>query len=203
MDSETGGRRERKRLATHQALRAAALRLSAERGIREVTVEEIASAADVSTRTFYDHFATKDDAVVGFDEWRVERLRSALRARPADESPLEALRAVLGDLLEESRGEWPLRMRAIANEPALLSRLIASFAGYERAMIEVVAERTGLDRDHDPYPALVTAVATGALRASMATWRANGSSADARANFDAAIAAVMAGLVAPTGERGQ
>ncbi len=198
MDVEAVGRRERKRLATHEALRAAALRLSAERGIREVTVEEIATAADVSVRTFYDHFATKEDAVVGFDEWRVDRLRDALLARPATETPLEALREVLGELLKESRGEWPLRMKAIANEPALLSRLIASFTGYERAMIDVVAERTRLDRDHDPYPALVTAVATGALRASMATWRANGSHGDARTNFNEAIATVAAGLAPPT-----
>ena len=78
------GRRERKRLATHHALRVAALRLGAERGIRDVTVEEIATAADVSVRTFYDHFPSTEDAIIGFDAWRVDQLRDALASRPAD-----------------------------------------------------------------------------------------------------------------------
>ncbi len=204
MSPETTGRRERKRLATHQALRTAALRLGAERGLRDVTVEEIATAADVSVRTFYDHFASKEDAVIGFDEWRVDQLRDALRERPEDEAPLAALHAVLRRLLDESRAEWPLRMRAIKNEPTLLPRMFASFVGYERAMVEVIAERTGLDGDHDPYPALVTAVATGAVRAALAPGRPHAGGVDARTRVDPAHVAGGAGLAPPShaGRRG-
>ncbi|NNN00541.1 MAG: TetR family transcriptional regulator, partial [Acidimicrobiaceae bacterium] len=97
MDSEVG-RRERKRLKTHDELRRAALELSAERGLAKVTVEDIAEAADVSLRTFYDHFPSKEDAIVGFDESRVEHLRMALLERPEEEAPLESLRYVLHQL---------------------------------------------------------------------------------------------------------
>ncbi|MDE2282272.1 MAG: TetR family transcriptional regulator [Actinomycetales bacterium] len=196
------GRRERKRLATHHALRAAALRLGAERGIRDVTVEEIATAADVSVRTFYDHFPSKEDAIIGFDAWRVDQLRDALADRPADEAPLEALRVVMGQLFHESSGEWPLRMRAINADPALLGRMFVSFIAYERALVEVIAQRTGLDSERDPYPALVTAVATAAFRASMTTARASGGALDPAATFDAAITRLGAALSPPQREDG-
>ena len=188
------GRRDRKREATHQALRTAALRLGAERGIQHVTVEEIANEADVSVRTFYDHFPSKQDAVIGFDEWRVAQLRDALRARPAHESPRVALHAVLRDLLAESSAEWPLRMRAVAGDPTMLPHMFSSFVGYERAIVEVIAERTGLDPTLDLFPTLLTTVASGAFRATMTNWRANGGAVDLLAVFDDAFANLARGL---------
>jgi AcrR family transcriptional regulator len=191
------GRRDRKRLTTHQLLRSAAFRLVAERGLAQVTVEEIADDADVSVRTFYDHFASKEDAIVGFDASRVDRLREALIARPQEEPPLMALRSVLLELLEESGEEWSLRMRVIRSDPALLARMFASFAISERAMIEVIAARTGTDADLDLFPVLITSVATGALRASIAVWRSNNESLALADVFNAAIELVGAGIPLP------
>lgn len=196
------GRRERKKLATHRLLRLAALRLGAERGSQRITVEDIAEAADVSIRTFYDHFASKEDAMVGFDASRVDQLREALAARPPGEQPLVALRAVLRDLLEESSEEWPLRMEVIRGDPALLPRMFASFATVEGAMIEVIADRTGTDSRRDLYPVLVTAVATGAFRASMGSWHRTGEVLPLTDIFDAAFDQVGAGLPAPTVGKG-
>ena len=190
----TPGRRDRKREATHQSLRAAALRLGAERGFQHVTVEEIANEADVSVRTFYDHFASKQDAVIGFDEWRITQLRDALRARPAHEPPRVALRAVLRELLVESSAEWPLRMRAVAGDPTMLPHMFASFVGYERAIVEVIAERTGLDPAIDLFPTLLTTVASGAFRATMTIWRAHAEAVDLLAVFDEAFTDLENGL---------
>ena len=203
MEAEPLGRRERKRLATHHALRTAALQLGAERGIRDVTVEEIATAADVSVRTFYDHFPSKEDAIIGFDAWRVGQLRDALASRPPDEAPLEALRVVMAQFFHESSDEWPLRMRAINADPALMGRMFVSFIAYERALVEVIEQRTGLDGERDPYPALVTAVATAAFRASMTTARASGGGLDPAATFDAAIARLSDALRPPAHEDGR
>jgi AcrR family transcriptional regulator len=191
------GRRDRKKLTTHQLLRSAAFRLVAERSLAQVTVEDIADEADVSVRTFYDHFASKEDAIVGFDASRVDQLREALSARPQEESPLMALRSVLRELLEESGEEWSLRMRVIRSDPALLARMFASFAISERAMIEVIAARTGTDADQDLFPGLITAVATGAFRASIAVWRSNNESLALADVFDAAFELVSAGLPLP------
>jgi AcrR family transcriptional regulator len=194
---EYPSRRERKKFATHQQLHSAALRLGAERCLANVTVEEIADEADVSVRTFYDHFASKEDAVIGFDALRVAQLREALAARPPGESPLEALHGTLRLLLNESSFEWPMRMKVIATNPELLPRMFNSFMVFERAMIEDVAARTNLNPERDVYPALVVAVATGALRASFTLWRANDERDDLIEIFETAFTHVANGLVAP------
>jgi len=197
---EYSGRRERKKLATHLQLHSAALRLGAERILANITVEEIADEADVSVRTFYDHFASKEDAIIGFDAFRVDQLRDVLTSRPPDESPLEALHETLRLLLEESSFEWPLRMKVLKTNPQLLPRMFNSFIVFERAMIEDVAARTNLDPDHDLYPALVAAVTTGALRSTFSVWRANNERGDLASIFKTALDLVANGLVVPNPE---
>lgn len=171
MAADEVGRRERKKMQTHQLLRTAALRLAAERGLQKVTVEDIAEGADVSVRTFYAHFPSKEDAIIGFDASRVAQLREALLSRPTDEEPLASLHVVMQELLDESSEEWPLRMCVLKADSSLLPRMFSSFAVFERAMVEVLAERLHTDPVNDPYPALVAAVATGTVRASIGAWR--------------------------------
>src|SRR5213595_2916641 len=75
------GRRERKRNQTHAELVAAATRLFAERGFDETTTEAIAEAADVSQRTFFRHFASKEAVLYGESEELAAGLRDAILAR--------------------------------------------------------------------------------------------------------------------------
>jgi len=170
----TGGRRERKKIATHIALRSAALRLVAERGLHQVTVEDIAEEADVSVRTFFNYFPSKEDAIVGMDPEKAELLRESLAARPAEEPPLAALEAVLSELgtgIAERSEDWSLRLAIVKGSPALLPRFLASFATYERALVEGVAARVGVDPDSDLYPTVVVEASIGALRAAVGQWR--------------------------------
>ena len=83
--------RSRKRQATRQAISDAATRLFIERGFDNVTVDEIAAAANVGRMTVFNHFARKEDMFFDRDEEGRELLRAALRDREAGESPLEAL----------------------------------------------------------------------------------------------------------------
>jgi len=198
------GRRDRKKLATYRALRSAALRLVAEKGLHQVTVEDIAEEADVSVRTFFNHFPSKEDAIVGFDLERVRQVGEALAARPADEPPLVAMRAVLGGLaapMVERSEEWSLRMEVVRASPSLLPRMLASFASCERAFVEVIAARTGTDPDRDLYPTLATAVAMGAFRAAMVSWRSSNGVRGLPRLLDAAFTQVAAGLPVPASTR--
>jgi AcrR family transcriptional regulator len=172
---ERVGLRERKKRATRQALHSAALRLVAERGLDEVTIEEIASAADVSPRTFFNYFGSKEDVIVNPDPDRVERLRAALEAHESDEPPLAVLEAVLlGQLAEvtDRREEWLLRLRLVREIPALTPRHLAAFDAMERVFVEEVARRLQRDPIADVEPSLIAGVAMAAMRSAIARWSA-------------------------------
>jgi AcrR family transcriptional regulator len=85
-------RQIRKRLATRQGISDAATRLFIERGFDNVTVDEIAEAADVGRMTVFNHFPRKEDMFFDRDEEGREKLRDALRQRDAGVAPIEALR---------------------------------------------------------------------------------------------------------------
>lgn len=93
--SEPSGRRARKKAATRLALSEAAMRLFVARGFDDVTVREIADAADVSTTTLMKHFPTKEALVFDRDEEIERALIAAVVERPAKTSALDALHTFL------------------------------------------------------------------------------------------------------------
>src|SRR6202046_4045696 len=92
---QRASRRERKKLAPRRSLRRVAFDLVAERGFAHVTVEDIAEAADVSPRTFFNYFPSKEAALFGADTGRTEALRLRLIQQSPGETALEALGIVL------------------------------------------------------------------------------------------------------------
>ena len=199
------GRRDRKKQATRRSLRDAALKLVAERGFAHVTVEDIAEAADVATRTFFNYFPSKESAVIGADPERVEGLRTSLLARPADEAPLNALKSVLVeyaatldedfDDFGEGKTGWFQRFCAVRNDPELLHAYASHMATVEENLSVAMAERLGTDPRHDPYPALVTASALAAARVAAIYWGANGGHESLGVLTAVAIDALSCGLV--------
>lgn len=91
MDS-THNRQTRKRLATRQKISDVATRLFINRGFDNVTVDEIAEAADVSRMTVFNHFSRKEDMFFDLDDEGREDLMSALQERKKGTSPIEAVR---------------------------------------------------------------------------------------------------------------
>ena len=94
-------RRSRKRLATRRAISVVADRLFRERGFDQVTVNEIATAADVGRMTVFNHFARKEDMFFDRDEEVREVLRQALRERDPLVDPIETLRLLAHRLVSE------------------------------------------------------------------------------------------------------
>ena len=85
------GRRERKKLATRHALSAAALQLATERGLENVTIEDITARADVALRTFRNYFASKYEAICAVAADRARQIGATLLERQAGEPLGEAL----------------------------------------------------------------------------------------------------------------
>ena len=95
--SEVLDRRARKKAQTRTLIRETAQRLFAERGFEAVTIADIAAAADVAVQTVFNHFPTKEDLFFdGHTPW-VDGAAEAVRSRPADTAPLDALHAHLVD----------------------------------------------------------------------------------------------------------
>ncbi|WP_305789487.1 TetR/AcrR family transcriptional regulator [Symbioplanes lichenis] len=170
------GRRDRKKQQTRQALIAAALRLVDERGLDHVTVEDIAEAADVSPRTFFNYFATKDEAITGDqfvdDHETRERFLRVPREVPTVRALLLALEPLL-TVMEADHELWLLRFRVMDANPALIAGLIGRSAAVERELVTAIALRLGVSPE-DTYPQLTAAVAGAALRTAVMRWAAAG-----------------------------
>lgn len=165
--------RERKKTATRGALRRAAVNLVASRGLSAVTVDDIASAAGVSVRTFFNYFPTKEDAISGLDPADLADLAGRLRSRPSDEAPQVALRATLMEALsgiEADHRDLAARLELVRSDPHLLARHASAWAETERQMVAALVERRGGDSGPDRYSTLVVATTLAAARVGLMSW---------------------------------
>lgn len=175
------GLRERKKQRTRDALLRAALELFTTKGYEETTVDEIVEAVDVSQRTFFRHFAGKQEAAFAMQEMVEARFLKALRERPADEAPFAALRgAVLGswDAVGESiEAVVPVELhmrtyRMIESTPALLAVHLRRSIEIEEQVAQLIAEREGIDLAVDPRPRVAVAAFSGVMRVTGRLWGA-------------------------------
>ncbi|MEV4166166.1 TetR family transcriptional regulator [Nonomuraea dietziae] len=171
--TEELGRRDRKKLETRAALERAALTLVAERGLAGVTVEDIAEAVDVSSRTFFNYFPSKEDALLGRSPRAEVELIERLARVPGEMSALAALRLVLLDEAErvqERREEWLLRLKVFEQNPSLLLKLFSGGAEAERRLVAAVAGRLPEGPSGTAHAELVTAVALTSFRVAVLRW---------------------------------
>jgi AcrR family transcriptional regulator len=120
--------RERKRVRTRQALIDAAAELFERRGYDGTTIADIAAAADVSTRTFFSYFASKEEVLFPDADARVKAALSAIDERRPSERPTQILLralAELGDAGDDLVGPMAaLRLRFVRSVPSVRGRLL-------------------------------------------------------------------------------
>ncbi|MFF1421308.1 TetR/AcrR family transcriptional regulator [Streptomyces sp. NPDC058280] len=201
------GLRERKKQATRTALAEAAVRLAAEHGAENVTVEAISEAAGVSPRTFFNYFDTHDDAFVMLDPEIGERVRRAVREAPAALSPLDVVREALATELadvEERQKIWKLRATVLKRSPHLLVRGLGAHMAQELDLAGAIAERLGSGGTDGPdpaalelYPRLLAAVAGTAVRVCVEHWCAQAPAEAFPDVFQRVFAHLEAGLPEP------
>ncbi|MFI6452969.1 TetR family transcriptional regulator [Streptosporangium amethystogenes] len=164
------GLRERKKQQTRLALIDAALSLFLEQGYEATTVDQIAAAVDVSPRTFFRYFATKEDVALSLAVDGQETMLAELATRPADEAPFTALshavRAMVTMLQEGDLDDTARFLRArevIDSTPALFAGSVRRLMENERRLIAEISRRQGTGPD-DLLPHFVVALFTTVAR---------------------------------------
>jgi AcrR family transcriptional regulator len=200
------GLRERKKLQTRQLIAETARALFTERGFENVTVAEIARTADVSEKTVFNYFPTKEDLVYWRLETFEEELLAAIRDREPGEPVLSAFaRFVLvprGMLAQGDRGEQLAGVaRMIESSPALLAREQQVFARYTATLAVALAEESGAaPGDPEPWVAanamlgIHRALVSHARRRVLAGARGPELSEDVRERARRAVAMLEGGL---------
>src|SRR4051812_26221027 len=175
-----------------------ALALFAADGFDRVTVEEIAHAADISARTFFRYFPSKDMVLLRDQQRRIDHLHRALDSRPPDEDVLDAVTYAFLDMAEgyeADRETVLLWAKVVGQTPNVLPR----FAGYQEAFVtsvtEVVSGRLGSD-DDDLRPAVIAATMLGASFVAYSRWLGGGAQDHLPTLVFEALEIVKAGLSA-------
>jgi AcrR family transcriptional regulator len=168
------GRRERKKLATRHALSSAALQLAMERGLENMTVEDITARADVALRTFGNYFASKYEAICAIAVDRARGIGVSLLERPAHEPLWEALiNAVLQHYEGNDQAFGPKSMAAIGlivNSPVIRGEYLKVNSAMQDALAAAIAERTGIDSETDMYPQILAGAVTSASQVALRYW---------------------------------
>ncbi len=158
------GLRERKKQQTRETIARVALELFAERGYEHTTLAEIADAADVSKRTIFAYFESKEDILFCDEPMFYEQLKEKLEQRPPGATTVDALRDFLSSVVsmdEDAR----LRKKIIHSDESL--RL--SERGRSARIEQLIAESIARDLDAEPgdvRPPLVAASVTAAFNAA-------------------------------------
>jgi AcrR family transcriptional regulator len=203
------GLRERKKQRTRELLQETARKLFTERGFEQVSVAEVAQAAEVSEATVFNYFPTKEDLVYGRFETFEEELLAAIRDRRPGQSVLDAFgdfilapRGFLAEPDDERAGELVAVTRMIASSPALQAREQQVLARYTLALAELIAAETSATPT-DLRPSVAANALIGVHRALISYVRQRVTSGtrdrrrlarDVRARGEAALALLADGL---------
>jgi AcrR family transcriptional regulator len=179
----TQNRWQRRRDRTRNALTTAALKLFRTGGYDATTVDQIADAADVSPRTFFHHFATKEEVLFGGHEERrrdvISTLEDRLETAPVWEAICSAMMTLV-DAFEVDPVFFRERARLYAREPGLRAAVLSINDKLVNDMAEVVAAKLQC-RPGDLAPRLIATLANGAMRSAIDSWVSSRTDADLRA----------------------
>lgn len=193
---QSAGRRQgRPPRTTRRALELVALRLFTERGFEDTTVDQVASAAGVSRRTFFRYFESKTAVLWSTFDLEVGTIRRLLAEAPSHLGVMEAIRGAVVTANHYHSDDVPelrARMNLIGSVPALQANATLHYAAWEDAIADFVAGRIGQPAD-SLYPLAVGRAVLAVCRAAYDRWVIQADS-DLQAYLDAAIAALAVGF---------
>ena len=185
------GLRARKRQQTRERLTRAAMALFLERGFEATTLDDIAAAADVSRRSFFHYFASKEDVVFAWQEEFTVALMAAVAARPAAESTLTAAENAISAMARQVDAKDAIAMSCLKRDnPALRARDQVKYEKLEQALAEALGKRAG--KAEQAQARLVAMIATGAMRVGQEIWTSAGAHEKPEASVKRIFAAIRA-----------
>jgi AcrR family transcriptional regulator len=196
------GLRERKKERTREALEAAALDLFDRKGFDHTTVDEIVEACDVSRRTFFRYFASKEEVFAGDHTEKAALVADLLAARPADEPALESVRVVVRDFCAQmgrDKEETLRRLRIAAASHDLHQLEVESYDTRTDGLVEALVTRRGspVDADTRLQMRLVIGAAMVVMRSACEQWLAGDGRGDLVALADHGFDLLSSGIQAP------
>ena len=192
-------RRGRPRSTSRRELQLIALRLFAEWGFENTTIEQIAAAAGVTERTFFRYFPTKAGVLWAEFETEVRTIRAALASVPDDMPMMDAIRGAVvaaNHYRAEDVPEMRLRMNLVATVPALSFSAAEHYDAWEQAISEFAGRRLGQPPD-SLYPLAVGRAVLAVCRAAYDRWSSRADN-DLTVYLDRALTALAAGFAPDT-----
>lgn len=197
-DPSSGGgrvRRGRPRGTSARELELVALRLFSEQGFEQTTVDEIATGAGVSRRTFFRYFDSKAEVLWSRFDTEVSTIRALLNDVPEDLSVMAAVQRVViaaNYYHAEDVPELRVRMNLISSVPALAASAAIHYDAWEREINDFVARRINQSPD-SLYPLAVGRATLATCRAAYEQWAVR-ADADPTVYLDAALRALATGF---------
>lgn len=147
-----------------------ARRATIEHGLHGFTIEQLCETVGVSRRTFFNHFASKDDAVLGIEQGATEEMLGAYASGALVPDDLDPLGSVVALAIEQvhvagvDRADEALVRRVFEREPAMVAKFLAAVDVQLAAVGQAVRERFGWTDPDDRRAQLVTEAAAGLLK---------------------------------------
>ena len=195
MSDPSPGLRERRRRATIRRIQEAALDLFDERGFENVTIEEIAAAADVSPSSVYRYFVTKEGVVL-YDEFDF-RLIDAVETELATHPPVEAVRRAVASVMNAFFGRdeelGRRKMRYVFDDPHLHAAMTQQVDEFSQLVAHALAGAAGRDPE-DLEVQVIASTLVWALTAAARRWHAEGYERPLQPLLEQALGVVERGL---------
>jgi AcrR family transcriptional regulator len=203
---EPAGLRERKKQRTRDALVDAAFDLFGRKGFEATTIDEIAEAVELSPRTFFRYFESKEDVALTLLDQQFAAVYAAFAARPAREPVLTALRHAVVGMMEACEGgmggfdadRFNCAQRVMRESPAVHARSLEMCTARLEELAEHIAARMGVDPAGDARPTLVAAVVTCAVQTAIVAWREADPDTPASVLADRALTLLERGINYPS-----
>jgi AcrR family transcriptional regulator len=201
------GLRERKKQKTRCALIESAFALFKCKGFEATTIDEIADAVDISPRTFFRYFGSKEEVALSLVDQQIAEMMRQLESRPPHEPVLVALRHAVVDVIrageDGTHGFDPTQVECMqvlmSSSPALVGRVLEQGAAHLAEIARLIGNRMGVSYLADPRPYLVASVALCAVQTVINAWREADPTAKASDLMEKAFVLLAEGLNYPSG----